>query len=80
MVMRAALGDAKKLGDEGPAIYKKIVAGGMFGGPKAGAPSPKGRGESPKFDLGLEEKVRWNCANGDPVSATIPFYPMFPES
>jgi cutinase len=111
MVMRAALGDAKAVGED---AYRQIVAGAMFGGPKGGerfggsagkggipalpkgaappaggAPSPaalpadgvssapktpgvpsgKGifGGVSPKFDMGLEEKVRWNCAKDDPV-------------
>jgi hypothetical protein len=93
MVMRAALGDAQKVGES---AYKQIVAGAMFGGPKGGqrfggsrpglpkvaAPpgaAPKGGapppaapkmpfgGASPKFDMGLEEKVRWNCAKGDAV-------------
>jgi hypothetical protein len=108
MVMRAALGDAKKVGES---AYKQIVAGAMFGGPKGGesfggsrgkgqAPglpkgaaspgaAPKGGalppaapkmpagpfGASPKFDMGLEEKVRWNCAKGDPVRVITPFYP-----
>jgi len=34
--------------------------------PKGGAPSgPFGVAGSSKFDMGLEEKVRWNCAKGD---------------
>jgi hypothetical protein len=36
--------------------------------------APKGApfgGFSSKFDLGLEEKVRWNCAKGDPVRFAI---------
>jgi hypothetical protein len=109
MVMRAALGDAKPVGEN---AYKQIVAGAMFGGPKGGerfggsrgkgqtpgppkgaaspGAAPKGGapppvapkmpagpfgGASPKFDMGLEEKVRWNCVKGDPVRAISPFYP-----
>jgi hypothetical protein len=92
MVMRRALGDAKRVGES---TYKQIVAGAMFGGPKGGQSFngfggkggvPKGsppvtgaippampNAVSPKFDMGLEEKVRWNCAGGDPVGAISPF-------
>jgi len=82
MVMRRALGDAKQVGESAykqivaGAMFGGPKGGQSFGG-KGGAPkgSPTAGGTpparpkmvSPKFDMGLEEKVRWNCAKGDPA-------------
>jgi cutinase len=62
-IMHSALG-AKDSGLD-PGVLSKIVGGAMFGDPRQGGGA---KGRVPDFPESIVQKIKINCATGDPVS------------
>ena len=63
-IMHSALG-GKDTGLD-PGVLNKIVGGAMFGDPRQGGGK---LGSVPEFPASIKEKIKINCATGDPVSS-----------